>query len=118
MAPSTSDYEKVPRADDDIDAVVRSSASGDSDSDDAMEYIGRTKRRSLAEDERTRYDAETLGGQEEAERLLVSGNEKRRTRRARGELRKLEQGGKSETSSVSGGDESPVRIGQYTEKVS
>jgi len=118
MAPSTSDYEKVPYADNDTDAVARSSVSGDSDSDDAMEYTGRTKRRSLVEGEQTRYDAETLGGQEEVERLLVSGNEKRRSRRARGELRKLEQGGKSETSSVSGGDESPVRVGQYTRKVS
>ena len=76
MAPSTSDYEQVPRADDYTDAVMRPSVSEDSDSDDALEYTGRTKRRSLAEAERSRYDAETLGGQEEVERLLVSGKEK------------------------------------------
>jgi len=121
MAPSTSDYEKVSRADDIdyTDAVLRPSVSEDSDSDDALAYTGRTKRRSLAEAERSRYDAETLGGQEEVERLLVSGNEKKkRSKRAKGELRKLEQGGNSETSSISGGDESPVRARPYTRKVS
>ena len=118
MAPSTSDYEQVPRADNYTDATMRPSVSEDSDSDDAQDYTGRTKRRSLAEAERNRYDAETLGGQEEVERLLASGNDKKRSRRARGELRRMEQGGKSETSSISGGDESPVRNGQYTKKVS
>jgi hypothetical protein len=114
MAPSTSDYEKVPHADNDLDAP----SCGDSDNDDAGEYVGRVKRRSLAEVERSRFDAETLGGHEEVERLLVTGMEKRRSKRARGELRRLEQGGKSETSSISGGDESPVRVGGYTRKVS
>ena len=118
MAPSTSDYENVPREDDYTDATMRPSVSEDSDSDDALDYTGRTKRRSLAEAERSRYDAETLGGQEEVERLLVSGNENKRSKRSRGELRRLEQGGKSETSSISGGDESPVRTRQYTRKVS
>jgi hypothetical protein len=118
MAPSTSDYETVPRADDYTDAVIRSSVSEDSDSDDALDYTGRTKRRSLAESERIRYDAETLGGQEEVERLLASGNGTKRSKRSKGELRRLEQGGKSETSSISGGDESPVRARQYTRKVS
>lgn len=114
MAPSTPNYEKVPRADEDLDAPV----SEDSDSDDAADYTGRVKRRSLAEVERSRYDAETLGGHEEVERLLVSGDEKRRNKRARGELRRLEQGGKSETSSLSGGDESPVKVRDHTRKVS
>jgi hypothetical protein len=118
MAPSTSDYEHVPRADEYTDAVTRPSVSEDSDSDDALDYTGRTKRRSLAEAERSRYDAETLGGQEEVERLLVAGDEHKRSRRSRGELRRMEQGGKSETSSISGGDESPVRARQYTRKVS
>lgn len=118
MAPSTSDYEEVPRADNYTDAVMRPSVSEDSESDDALDYTGRTKRRSLAEAERSRYDAETLGGQEEVERLLVSGNDKKRSKRSRGELRRMEQGGKSETSSISGGDDSPVRTGQYTRKVS
>lgn len=118
MAPSTSDYEHVPRADDYTDTVTRPSVSEDSDSDDALDYTGRTKRRSLAEAERSRYDAETLGGQEEVERLLVAGDEQKRSRRSRGELRRMEQGGKSETSSISGGDESPVRARQYTRKVS
>ena len=119
MAPSTSNYEEVPRADDytDTDAVMRPSVSEGSDSDDALDYTGRTKRRSLADAERSRYDEETLGGQEEVERLLVSGNENKRSKRSRGELRRLEQGGKSETSSISGGDESPVRARQYTKKV-
>ena len=118
MAPSTSDYEQVPRADNYTDAITRPSVSENSDSDDAQDYTGRTKRRSLAEAERSRYDAETLGGQEEVERLLAPSNEQRRSRRARGELRRMEQGGKSETSSISGGDDSPVRTGQYTRKVS
>lgn len=118
MAPSTSDYEQVPRADNYTDATTRSSVSDNSDSDDAQDYTGRIKRRSLAEAERSRYDAETLGGQEEVERLLAPSNEQRRSRRARGELRRMEQGGKSETSSISGGDESPVRSGQHTKKVS
>lgn len=118
MAPSTSDYEEVPRADNYTDAVMRPSVSEDSDSDDALDYTGRTKRRSLAEAERSRFDAETLGGQEEVERLLVSGNDKKRSKRSRGELRRMEQGGKSETSSISGGDDSPVRARQYTKEVS
>lgn len=118
MAPSTSDYEKVPRADLDLDAPVGSSGSENSDSDDGAEYTGRSKRRSLAEEERRKYDAETMGGHEEVERLLAAGDEKRRSKRSRGELRRMEQGGKSETSSVSGGEESPVRVRDYSRKVS
>ena len=117
MAPPTSDYEKVPRADVGLDAPKGSSDSENSDSDDANEYTGRAKRRSLAEEERRRYDAETMGGQEEVERLLAAGNEKRRSKRTKGELRRMEQGGKSETSSVSGGEESPVRVRDYSRKV-
>lgn len=114
MAPSNPDYEEVPRVDNNLDAP----GSEDSDSDGATEYTGRAKRRSLAEVERSRFDAETLGGHEEVERLLVDGGEKRKSKRARGELRRLEQGGKSETSSISGSDESPVRTRDYTRKVS
>jgi CelD/BcsL family acetyltransferase involved in cellulose biosynthesis len=115
MAPSTSDYAKVPRADDNLDAP----GSEGSDSDDAAQYTGRAKRRSLAEGDRSRFDAETLGGHEEVERLLVDGGEKRKkSKRTRGELRRMEQGGKSETSSISGSDESPVRTRDYTRKVS
>jgi len=106
MAPPTTAYEKVPRADADLDAPI----SDYSESDDEAEYTGRTQRRSFAESERGRYDRETLGGQEEVERLLTVGSERSRNKRARrGELGRLEQGGKSESSSVSGGDDSPVR---------
>jgi hypothetical protein len=110
MAPPTTEYEKVPRADADLDAPV----SDYSESDDEAEYTGRTKRRSFAESERGGYDRETLGGHEEVERLLaVDGTERSRNKRARrGELGRLEQGGKSESSSVSGGDESPARAMQ------
>ena len=118
MAPSTLEYEKVPRADVDLDAPGGSSGSENSDSDDAVDYTGRAKRRSLAEEERRRFDAETMGGQEEVERLLAVGNEKRRSKRARGELRRMEQGGNSETSSVSGGEESPISVRNYSRKVS
>jgi hypothetical protein len=115
MAPPTSNYEQVPRADNDLDAP----GSEDSDSDNAAEYTGRAKRQSIAEAERSRFDAETLGGHEEVERLLVDRGEKRRSsKRSRGELRRLEQGGKSETSSISGSDESPVRTRDYSRKVS
>jgi CelD/BcsL family acetyltransferase involved in cellulose biosynthesis len=115
MAPSTSDYAKVPRAGNDLDAP----GSEDSDSDNAAQYTGRAKRRSLAEADRSRFDAETLDGHEEVERLLIDGGEKRRSsKRSRGELRRMEQGGKSETSSISGSDESPVRTRDYTRKVS
>lgn len=107
----------MPRADIDLDAPGGSSGSENSDSDDAVAYTGRSKRRSLVEEERRRYDAETMGGQEEVERLLAAGNEKRRSKRTRGELRRMEQGGKSETSSVSGGEESPVRARNYSRKV-
>lgn len=106
MAPPTTAYEKVPRADADLDAPI----SDYSESDDEAEYTGRTQRRSFAESERGRYDRETLGGQEEVERLLTVGSERSRNKRARrGELGRLEQGGKSESSSISGGDDSPVR---------
>lgn len=120
MAPSTPKYESVPRTDTDLDVPASVSGSDDdnSGSDDDAEYTGRAKRRSLVNDERSRFDRETLGGQEEVERLLTVGAEKRRNKRAkRGELGRLEQGGKSETSSISGGDESPVRAGEVAPKV-
>lgn len=121
MAPSTPKYESVPRTDTDLDLPASVSGSDDDDnsgSDDDAEYTGRAKRRSLVDDERSRFDRETLGGQEEVERLLTVGAEKRRNKRAkRGELGRLEQGGKSETSSISGGDESPVRAGEVAPKV-
>jgi hypothetical protein len=110
MAPSTTKYEDVPHGDADLDVPV----SDYSESDDETEYTGRTKRQSLVESERGRYDRETLGGHEEVERLLtVGGTERSRNKRPRrGELGRLEQGGKSESSSVSGGDESPARAMQ------
>lgn len=118
MAPPTPKYESVPRTDTDLDAPASLSGSDDSGSDDDAEYTGRAKRRSLVENERSRFDRETLGGQEEVERLLAVRTEKRRNKRARrGELGRMEQGGKSETSSVSGGDESPVRAREVTPKV-
>lgn len=118
MAPSTLDYEKVPRAEMYQDAPAGTSASDQSDSDDAGVYTGRTKRRSLADMERSRYDQETLGGQEEVERLLVARSEKRKSRRPkRGELGRLEQGGKSESSSISGEDHSPMRSFEDTRQV-
>lgn len=118
MAPSTPKYESVPRTDTDLDAPASLSASEDSGSDDDAEYTGRAKRRSLVDDERSRFDRETLGGQEEVERLLAVRTETRRNKRPRrGELGKLEQGGKSETSSISGGDESPTRSREITPKV-
>ena len=106
MAPSATEYEKVPRAGD-LDAPV----SDYSESEDEADYTGRTQRRSFAGSERGRYDRETLDGQEEVERLLtVGGTARSRNKRARrGELGRLEQGGKSESSSISGGDESPAR---------
>ncbi|KAM0714843.1 hypothetical protein Q7P37_009307 [Cladosporium fusiforme] len=117
MAPPTPKYESVPRTDTDLDAPAGLSGSDDSGSDDDAEYTGRAKRRSLVDDERSRYDRETLGGQEEVERLLVGRAETRKNKRARrGELGRLEQGGKSETSSISGGDESPVRSREVTPK--
>jgi hypothetical protein len=108
MAPPTTEYKDVPRADADLDAPCSDY------SEDEAEYTGRTKRRSLVESEKGRYDRETLDGHEEVERLLtVGGTERSRKKRPRrGELGRLEQGGKSETSSISGGDESPARAMQ------
>lgn len=119
MAPPTLDYNKVPDTELYRDAPEGRSGSEESDSDDAADYTGRAKRRSIAESERARYDQETLGGQEEVERLLAPGSDKRKGRRPkRGELGRLEQGGKSESSSVSGEDESPARTSEYTKQVS
>lgn len=122
MPPSKQDYEKVPHADEDRDAPEGLPGSEASDSDDeGLEYTGRPKRRSLAESERLRFDRETLGGQEEVERLLSVGSEKMRSgnkRARRGEVGRMEQGDKSETSSISGGDESPARVGEAGRKVS
>lgn len=101
------EYARVPRADDDDD-----DSAGASDSEHGSDFTGRAKRRSsLAE-----FDRETLGGQEEVERLLSvapggGGGSGRRARR--GLVGRMEQGGESERSSVSG-EESPVRF----EKVS
>jgi len=109
MVPPSTEYAKVPRADTDLDAPL----SDYSESEDEADYTGRTQRRSFAESERGRYDRETLDGQEEVERLLTVGSERIRNKRSRrGELGRLEQGGKSESSSISGGDESPARAVQ------
>ncbi|KAL1590582.1 hypothetical protein WHR41_00866 [Cladosporium halotolerans] len=113
--PPPAEYARVPRADDDDGGASASDRESEYDDGD---FTGRAKRRSsLAESERERrFDRETLGGQEEVERLLsVAGGGGSGRRARRGLAGRMEQGGESERSSVSG-EESPVRFEKQGKK--